>query len=82
MIYCDGKKKDEKLQAISNAEQNYEKEFANFVKKMHKRKREASKDSNNSAADPNARDKSKEPQKKNIANIRLSSTDKKDDVKL
>lgn len=49
---------------------------------MHKRKREASKDSNNSAADPNARDKSKEPQKKNIANIRLSSTDKKDDVKL
>ena len=45
MIYCDGKKKDEKLQAISNAEQNYEKEFANFVKKMHKRKREASKDS-------------------------------------
>ena len=81
VIYCDSKKKKEKLEAKDKAEQNYEKEFANFVKKMHK-KRNASKDSNGSV-DPQYREKKLMISKKNISpRIRLSSQEKNDNVKL
>lgn len=46
---------------------------------MHKKKRDASKDSNGSAVDPIGRDKSKDPNKKVY---RLSSNERKEDVKL
>lgn len=82
MIYCDSKKKQEKLEAKDRAEQNYEKEFANFVKKMHKRKRDASKDSGGSV-DPSAREKKLSISRNKISpRIRLSSNEKKDNVKL
>ena len=73
VIYCDSKKKKEKMEAKDRAEQNYEKEFANFVKKMHKRKRDASKDSGGSV-DPQYREKKLMISKNKISpRIRLSS---------
>jgi hypothetical protein len=48
VIYCDSKKKNEKIAAMNEAEKTYEREFTNFVKKMHKKKRDASRDSGGS----------------------------------
>jgi hypothetical protein len=70
------------LAAKEEAERNYEREFTNFVRRMHKKKRDASRDSGGSL-DTNIPKESKKLLKKQVSpRIRLASHEKAIDVKL
>ena len=51
-IYCDRNKSSDTIAAKQRVEAQYEKDFANFVKKLHKRYRDASRESGASAEPP------------------------------